>query len=54
VEEGERDHARALYEWLVVLSGHLKPWISFALFEAEAMRVGRNQREEDDEEDEED
>lgn len=53
-EEGEREAARALYERLISLSGHVKVWISYALFEAEAIRVPRALREEeDDNEDEE-
>lgn len=46
VEEGERGRARELYERLVVLSGHFKVWISYALFEAEPINVPRSQREE--------
>ena len=48
-EEGEREKARALYERLIGLSGHVKVWISYALFEAEAMPLPRSQREEDEE-----
>lgn len=47
VEEGERERARALYERLVVLSGHVKVWISYALFEAEPMAAPRSTWEED-------
>ncbi|PPQ88783.1 hypothetical protein CVT25_010469 [Psilocybe cyanescens] len=54
VEEGERQTARALYERLIALSGHVKVWISYALFEAEPMPLPRAEREEEDEEDEED
>ena len=46
-EEGEREKARALYERLVGLSGHVKVWISYALFEAEEMPLPRSQREEE-------
>ena len=55
VEEGERAIARALYERLIALSGHVKVWISYALFEAEAIPLPRAERdeEEEDEEDEE-
>ncbi|KAK7462748.1 NineTeen Complex (NTC) component [Stygiomarasmius scandens] len=53
VEEGEREAARSLYERLIQLSGHVKVWISYALFEAEAMPLPRAEREEDEEEDEE-
>ncbi|KAF7311011.1 Pre-mRNA splicing factor [Mycena chlorophos] len=50
IEEGEREAARALYERLIALSGHVKVWISYAMFEAEAMPVPRAQRDEEDEE----
>ncbi|KAF8623371.1 hypothetical protein AX17_007448 [Amanita inopinata Kibby_2008] len=54
VEEGEREAARALYERLIALSGHVKVWISYALFEAEPIPILRGEREEEeDEEDEE-
>ncbi|KIY53264.1 protein prenylyltransferase [Fistulina hepatica ATCC 64428] len=53
VEEGERETARSLYERLVKLSGHVKVWISYALFEAEAIPVARALREEEEDEDEE-
>lgn len=52
-EEGEREKGRGLYERLIGLSGHVKVWISYALFEAEAMPLPRSQREEEDEEAEE-
>jgi hypothetical protein len=48
-DEGEREAARALYERLVALSGHVKVWISYALFEAEAIPVARALREEEEE-----
>jgi crooked neck len=51
IEEGERERARALYERLVALSGHVKVWIAYALFEAEPIPVLRAERE-DEEEDE--
>ncbi|KAG7094903.1 NineTeen Complex (NTC) component [Marasmius oreades] len=53
VEEGEREAARALYERLIALSGHVKVWISYALFEAEPIPLPRAVREEEEEEDEE-
>lgn len=53
VEEGEREAARKLYERLVSVSGHVKVWISYALFEAEPMPVPRAEREEEEDEDEE-
>ena len=52
-EEGEREKARALYERLVQLSGHVKVWISYATFEAEPIPVPRAMREEAEDEDEE-
>ena len=52
-EEGEREKARSLYERLVKLSGHVKVWISYALFEGEAIPVPRAEREEEDDEQEE-
>jgi crooked neck len=52
IEEGERDTARGLYERLIALSGHVKVWISYALFEAEPIPVPRAEREEGEEEDE--
>lgn len=51
IEEGERETARSLYERLISLSGHVKVWISYALFEAEPIALPRAMRE-DDEEDE--
>lgn len=54
VEEGERENARELYERLIAKSGHHKVWISFALFEAETIKVSRAVREEAEAEDEED
>jgi len=53
IEEGEREAARALYERLLKLSGHVKVWISYAHFEAEPIPIPRDEREEDEEEDEE-
>ncbi|KAF5378886.1 hypothetical protein D9615_006985 [Tricholomella constricta] len=50
IEEGEREIARALYERLVALSGHVKVWISYALFEAEPIPLPRAVREEEEEE----
>lgn len=52
IEEGERDTARSLYERLIALSGHVKVWISYALFEAEPIPIARALREEEEEEDE--
>ena len=52
-EEGEREKARSLYERLANLSGHVKVWISYALFEGEAIPVPRAEREDDDDDDEE-
>ncbi len=49
VEEGEREIARSLYERLIALSGHVKVWISYALFEAEPIPLPRAMREEDEE-----
>ena len=55
IEEGERATARSLYERLIALSGHVKVWISYALFEAEPIPIPRAEREEEEEdEDEED
>lgn len=54
IEEGERENARDLYEKLVQQSGHVKVWISYALFEGEAIPVPRAEREEDEEEEEDD
>lgn len=52
-EEGEREKARSLYERLLALSGHVKVWISYALFEATPLSLPRAQREEEDDESEE-
>ena len=52
-EEGEREKARALYERLIELSGHVKVWISYATFEAEPIPIPRAMREEAEDEDEE-
>ena len=52
-EEGERQKARSLYERLIKLSGHVKVWISYALFEGEPMPVPRAEREEEDDDDDE-
>ena len=52
-EEGEREKARSLYERLIKLSGHVKVWISYALFEGEAIPVPRAEREEEDDDDDE-
>ncbi|KAJ8508048.1 hypothetical protein ONZ45_g9645 [Pleurotus djamor] len=52
-EEGEREAARGLYERLIALSGHVKVWIAFAMFEAEPIPIPREQREEEDEDEEE-
>ncbi|KAJ8081873.1 NineTeen Complex (NTC) component [Marasmius tenuissimus] len=52
VEEGEREAARALYERLISLSGHVKVWISYALFEAEPIPLPRAMREEEEEDEE--
>ncbi|KZT04795.1 pre-mRNA-splicing factor CLF1 [Laetiporus sulphureus 93-53] len=46
VEGGERERARALYERLVALSGHVKVWLSYALFEAQPMPAPREEDEE--------
>ncbi|KAG6892802.1 hypothetical protein C0993_002891, partial [Termitomyces sp. T159_Od127] len=53
IEEGERETARSLYERLVSLSGHVKVWIAYALFEAEPIPIPRAEREEEEDEDEE-
>ncbi|KAF8633583.1 hypothetical protein AX15_001376 [Amanita polypyramis BW_CC] len=50
VEEGEREAVRKLYERLIGVSGHVKVWISYALFEAEPIPVPRAEREEEEEE----
>ncbi|TFK98675.1 pre-mRNA-splicing factor CLF1 [Pterulicium gracile] len=52
-EEGERERVRDLYERLIQLSGHAKVWISYAMFEAEAIPLPRSQREEEDDDEEE-
>ncbi|KAI0701868.1 pre-mRNA-splicing factor CLF1 [Cytidiella melzeri] len=52
-EEGEREKARSLYERLLALSGHVKVWISYALFEATPLPLPRSERDEEDEESEE-
>ncbi|KAF9555447.1 pre-mRNA-splicing factor CLF1 [Agrocybe pediades] len=52
IEEGERETARSLYERLIALSGHVKVWISYALFEAEPIPLPRAEREEEDEDEE--
>jgi crooked neck len=49
IEEGEREIARSLYERLIALSGHVKVWISYALFEGEPIPVPRAVREEEEE-----
>ncbi|KAF7305051.1 Pre-mRNA splicing factor [Mycena kentingensis (nom. inval.)] len=51
IEEGEREAARALYERLIKLSGHVKVWISYAMFEAEPIAIPRAQRDEEEDED---
>ncbi len=53
IAEGERERARELYERLIQLSGHVKVWIAYALFEGEAVPVPREEREEEEEEAEE-
>ncbi|KAL4253710.1 crooked-neck family protein [Abortiporus biennis] len=53
IEEGEREKARALFERLIALSGHVKVWIAYASFEGEAIPVPRAEREEEEEEEEE-
>ena len=53
IEEGERETARSLYERLISLSGHVKVWISYALFEAEPIPLPRDERDEEEEENEE-
>lgn len=52
ISEGERERARHLYERLIQLSGHVKVWIAYALFEGEAIPVPRDEREEDEDDDE--
>lgn len=51
--EGEREKARALYERLIALSGHVKVWIAYAMFEAEAIPIARAQRDEEGDDDDE-
>lgn len=46
-DEGEREKARALYERLLALSGHVKVWISYALFEATPLPLPRSKRGDD-------
>ncbi|KAF5357117.1 hypothetical protein D9756_006795 [Leucocoprinus leucothites] len=53
IEEGERENARELYEKLIQQSGHVKVWISYALFEGESIPVPRAEREEEEEEEDE-
>jgi crooked neck len=53
IEEGERATARSLYERLIALSGHVKVWISYALFEAEPIPILRAEREEEEEDEDE-
>ncbi|KDQ54039.1 hypothetical protein JAAARDRAFT_196808 [Jaapia argillacea MUCL 33604] len=53
IDEGEREKARALFERLVALSGHVKVWMSYAAFEAEPIPIPRAQREDEGEDDEE-
>ena len=53
VGEGEREIARGLYERLVALSGHVKVWIAYALFEVEDIPLRREDRDEEEEEAEE-
>lgn len=50
VEEGERVRARALYERLAAASGHWKVWVAYAMFEAQAIQLPRDEREDEDEE----
>lgn len=51
-EQGEREKTRALYERLVAVSGHVKVWRAFALFEAAPIPMSQALREEEDEEEE--
>ena len=53
IEEGEREAARALYERLISLSGHVKVWISYATFEAEPIPLPRAERDEEEEDEDE-
>lgn len=52
IEEGERETARGLYERLLALSGHVKVWIAYALFEGEPIPIPRAEREDEEDEDE--
>ena len=54
IEEGERENARELYEQLVQQSGHVKVWISYALFEGESIPVPRAEREEEEDDEDDD
>ncbi|CAA7269128.1 unnamed protein product [Cyclocybe aegerita] len=47
IEQGDRQVARALYERLVALSGHVNAWISYATFEVEPMPATRDDWEEE-------
>lgn len=49
--EGERQRVRNLYERLTQLTGHVKVWISFAMFEADTISLPRSQRSVEEEED---
>jgi crooked neck len=49
-EEGEREKARSVYERLLALSGHVKVWISYALFEATPLPLPRADRDEEEDE----
>jgi crooked neck len=53
VGEGEREIARGLYERLIKLSGHVKVWIAYGLFEGEPIPLPRAEREDEDDEDDE-
>jgi crooked neck len=39
IDESGRERTRTLYEWLVVLSGHMKVWILYATLEANLIRL---------------
>jgi crooked neck len=52
IGEGERQKARAIYERLIEVSGHVKVWIAYALFEAEPIPVPRDERPEEDDDEE--
>lgn len=52
VEEGERQRSRALYERLLERSGHVKVWISYALFEG--AKIGSSSGDDDEDAAEED